>query len=485
MLMDRSGLIKGSNKKGILLISTLFFIIVLIMMSVALFALTRANYADMRSFYSENEAITNAESAINIVSFIIASNPVLLTINSNDVNLGTLINNDSTNIIKRINSNNYKIAIVNLNNGDVVSNDNNVGASNFVINGNPSKMAAIIISPRNKSISDSGAILFFGNSTSNTNTYKNDSANAVGISFNNNKINFYFTSDGKWPSGATYPLYTSVNNVNNNVDITGINGYRNANGYRLLLMAMGYSKVPNTNKYVVRYVDQKLANGGLLSASAYSNGTMIIDATNNVFSIADQVQYNKLIAKNFTLTLKDTNKQTLFKLTNGQDSNRNGYLVAKQDSGNNFYFDRTSYKSVKDLLERVNQNGQTIVQDSIKAEVSVNDKNVDTSKLRDSLANLVSSKFNDSSTYVTLPAGYYIFVDSKKIVYFPPKMSINEVQNVLDTGLSGLSNGINYYDGTKINPNNSPFKNISDISVDKYQLIINKNVVILVIKIFR
>ncbi len=481
--MDRSGLIKGSNKKGILLISTLFFIIVLIMMSVALFALTRANYADMRSFYSENEAITNAESAINIVSFIIASNPVLLTINSNDVNLGTLIQNDNTNIIKRINSNNYRIAIVNLKNGDVVSNDNNVGALNFVINGNSSQnpiMAAMIISPRNKSISDSGAILFFGNSTSNTNTYKNDSANAVGISFNDNKINFYFTSDGKWPSGATYPLYTSVNNVNNDVDITGINGYRNANEYTLLLMAMGYSKVPNTNRYVVRYVDQKLANGGLLSASAYSNGSMTIDATNNVFSIADQVQYNKLIAKTFNLTLRDkpTNpkKQTLFKLTNGQVSNRNGYLVAKQDNGNNFNFNGNIYRSVSDLLS---EGRESAVKNSIKAEVSVKDKNVDTSKLRDSLANSVRSKFNDPSTYVELPAGYYIFVDSKKIVYFPPNMSINEVQNVLDRGLTGLSNGINTYTTNGIigqNANNSRFKNIQGISVDKYQLIINKNV---------
>jgi hypothetical protein len=493
MLVYRSALIKGSNKKGILLISTLFFIIVLIMMSVALFALTRANYADMRSFYSENEAITNAESAINIVSFIIASNPVLLTINSNDVNLGTLINNDNTNIINRINTNNYRIAILRLSDGSVRSNDSSVSSSNFVINSNTSQiMAAMVISPRNKSIYDSGAILFFGNSTSNTNTYKNDSANAVGISFNDNQFNFYFNSNNtNLPSGATYPLYTSVNNVNNNVDITRINGYRNANKYTLLLMAMGYSKVPNTNKYVVRYVDQKLANGGLLSASAYSNGTMTIDATNNVFSIADQVQYNKLIAKNFSLTLRDTptnpNKQTLFKLTNGQDSNRNGYLVAKQDSGNNFNFNGTSYNRISDLL---NQGRESDVKNSIKADVSVKDKNVDTSKLRDSLANLVKSKFNDPSTYVKLPAGYYIFVDSKKIVYFPPTMSIYKIQGVLESILSSqgsgrgggndiLADGINYYDGTRINNNNSPFKNISDISVAEYQLIINKNVKII------
>jgi hypothetical protein len=491
--VDRSGLIKGSNKKGILLISTLFFIIVLIMMSVALFALTRANYADMRSFYSENEAITNAESAINIASFIIASNPVLLTINSNSVNLGTLLNTDNTNIINRINTNNYRIAIVRLSDGSFRSNDSSVSSSNFVINSNTSKiMAAMIISPRNKSISDSGAILFFGNSTSNTNTYNSNSANAVGIYFNDNQINFYFNSNNtNLPSGATYPLYTSVNNVNNNFDITGINGYRNANKYTLLLMAMGYSKVPNTNRYVVRYVDQKLANGGLLSASAYSNGTMTIDATNNVFSIADQVQYNKLIAKNFSLTLRDTrtnpNKQTLFILTNGQDSNRNGYLVAKQDSGNNFNFNGTSYNRISDLLS---QGRESDVKNSIKADVSVKDKNVDTSKLRDSLANLVKSKFNDPSTYVKLPAGYYIFVDSNKIVYFPPNMSIDEIQRVLESILSSkgggkgggkdiLADGINYYDGTRINNNNSPFKNISDISVAEYQLIINKNVKII------
>jgi len=222
--VDRSGLIKGSNKKGILLISTLFFIIVLIMMSVALFALTRANYADMRSFYSENEAITNAESAINIVSFIIASNPVLLTIQSSpgrsgqsnfSVNLGNLTRTDNTNIIRRINSNNYRIAIVDLNNRNVVSNDNTVNNSNFVINNRTSQiMAAMIISPRNKRISDSGAILFFGNSTSDNNTYNRDSANAVGISFSNNTINFHFNNNrnntnfpSNFPSGASYPFY--------------------------------------------------------------------------------------------------------------------------------------------------------------------------------------------------------------------------------------------------------------------------------------
>jgi hypothetical protein len=487
MLVDRSEVFKVADKKGILLISTLFFIVVLIMMSVALFALTRANYADMRSFYSENEAITNAESAINIASFIIASNPVLLTISSNNVRLGTLIESDNTNIIKRINTNNYKIAIVSLFSGSVRSNDRYVSSSNFVINSNTSKiMAAMIISPKNKSISESGAILFFGNSTSNTNTYKNDSANAVGISFNNNKINFYFTSDGKWPTNATYPLYTSVNNVNNNDDITGINGYRNANKYTLLLMAMGYSRVPNTTKYVVRYVDQKLANGGLFSASAYSNGTMTIDATKNVFSIADQVQYNKLIAKTFNLTLKDGDKQTLFRLTNGQDSNRNGYLIAQQDSGNNFNFNGTYYNSIWGPEGLLSDGRESAVEDSIKAEVSKKDKNVDTSKIRDSLANLVKSKFNDpSSTYVELPAGYYIFVDSKKIVYFPPTMSIDTIQRVLEEeilsgqgggkggGHGGLSDGINYYDpnAQQVSP-----MGIQGITVDKYQLIINRNV---------
>ncbi|MGC8816098.1 MAG: hypothetical protein ACP5O4_07935, partial [bacterium] len=244
---------KGIDKKGILLISTLFFVIVLIMMSVALFALTRANYADMRSFYSENEAINNAESAINIASFIIASQSNLFTVNSNSVNTGNLFDSSSSMLLKNdMNASKikYNIAAIELDSSfRVIANNNTIGTSNFNVSNAGSKaMIALIISPVNKGLTDSGAIIFFGNSFDNTNTYKNDSTNAVAVSFdnNNNKINFYFNNDNRYPPNGDYPLYTSVNNVNNNTDITEINGYRNANKYTLLLMAMGYSKVPNT-----------------------------------------------------------------------------------------------------------------------------------------------------------------------------------------------------------------------------------------------
>ncbi|MCX7871582.1 MAG: hypothetical protein N2485_08495, partial [bacterium] len=162
------------NKRGILLISTLFFVLVLIMMSVALFALTRANYADMRSFYSENEAINNAESAINIAAFIIASQPSLLTINSDGVNLSNLGIDNNTNIVKRINSNNYRICVLNLKDKIVRSNDSTINNNfnrYFNVGGSPSKiMVALVISPRNRNLTDSGAILFFGNNTGSSNT---------------------------------------------------------------------------------------------------------------------------------------------------------------------------------------------------------------------------------------------------------------------------------------------------------------------------
>ncbi len=474
------------NKRGILLISTLFFVLVLIMMSVALFALTRANYADMKSFYSENEAINNAESAINIAAFIIASQPSLLTINSNEVNLGSLANNDNTNIVKRINSNNYRICVLNLKDKIVISNDSTINNSYFNVVGSPSKiMVALVISPMNKNLTDSGAILFFGNNTGSSNTYKKDDANAVAVNFNNNRINFNFSDNVNYPniSGISYPLYTSVNNANNDVDITGINGYRNANKYTVLLMAMGYSKVPNTNRYVVRYVDQKLTNGGLLSASAYANGTMTIDTTNNIFSISDNATTNKLIAKNFNITLRDSqnnpSKQTLFKLTNNQDAPINGSLIVKQDSGNGLSFDGTNYTKINDPQDPNNsllgQGRENTVENAIKADVSVKDKNANTSKIRDSLANLVKSKFSDPNNYVTLPAGYYIFVDSKKVVYFPSTMSITDVQNALDSiNVSSLSDGIN--PGVTLPPGYS-FPN--DINIDKYQIKINKNVKII------
>ena len=441
MVVDSSGLIKGSNKKGILLISTLFFIIVLIMMSVALFALTRANYADMRSFYSENEAITNAESAINIASFIIASNSVLLTINSSEesnptyeesnptdsVNLGTLINNDNTNIIKRINANNYRIVIVNLRDGTIRSNDNtNI---NIDINNNPSQdMAAMIISPRNKSISDSGAILFFGNSTSTTNTYNTQSANAVAVSFENNQINFYFNNNGNnYPAGLSnsYPLYTSVNNVNNNSDITNINGYRNANKYTLLLMAMGYSRVPNTNRYVVRYVDQKLANGGLLSASLYTGGLASFTTTGTLNIVADYVKNNRLIANNFEVNLVDNrdNPKTKFSLTSENDSSVVGKLVATSGDNN------TGKYKVGDVeynLRQLTENPDILdtVKDKTKGTVEQKIISFNFDNTYNNFRNAVNTASQNAKT---LNAGWYIFKDSSTIYYYSPDKKISDI----------------------------------------------------------
>ncbi len=410
------------------------------MMSVALFALTRANYADMRSFYSENEAITNAESAINIVSFIIASNPVLFTIKSNSVNLGNLMDTNTT-IINRINSNNYRIAIARFNSAGitVVSNDGAVRDSNFAISNNPLSsriMAAIIISPRNKSIFDSGAILFFGNSTSSNNTYGRNSANAVGISFNNNRINFHFTSNGGWPSGATYPLYTSVNNVNNNVDTIGINGYRNANKYTLLLMAMGYSKVPNTNRYVVRYVDQKLANGGLLSASLYTGGNASFTTTGTLNIIADQIKNNRLIANNFTVNLVDNididndgdlDPKTIFSLTSESTSNVVGKLVATTSDKNtgSYTVGGTTY-SLKDLLEN-RDNSLDTVKASTKGTVENKTISFNFDNTYNNFKNAINSNFRDPKT---LKAGWYIFKDDQTIYYYPPDKSINDIIDV-------------------------------------------------------
>ncbi len=440
------------------------------MMSVALFALTRANYADMRSFYSENEAITNAESAINIASFIIASNPFLFTIDSNNnVNLGNLMDTN-TSIINRINSNNYRIAIVNLSttsNRNVVSNDGAVRASNFAISNNPSQiMAAMIISPRNKSISDSGAILFFGNSTNDTNTYKSDSANAVGISFGNNTINFYFNSGGTtFPSGATYPLYTSVNNVNNNIDITDVNGYRNANKYTLLLMAMGYSRVPNTNRYVVRYVDQKLANGGLLSASLYTGGNASFNTTRTLNIIADQIKNNRLIANNFNVTLVDNNSdlnpKTIFSLTSESTSDVVGKLVATTNDKNTggYTVGGTTY-SLKDLLE--NKNG---ILDTVKEKTQGTVENKTISFNFDNTYNNFKNAINSASQNAKeLNAGWYIFKDHETIYYYPPDKKINDI---IDEKSGQLRNrDATIYKGKLKDSSNNEIATISNYSIN-------------------
>lgn len=437
------------------------------MMSVALFALTRANYADMRSFYSENEAITNAESAINIASFIIASNPVLFTIESRyDVNLLNLMDTNTT-IINRINSNNYRIAIVALNNRNVVSNDNTVNNSNFVINNRTSRiMAAMIISPRNKSISESGAILFFGNSTNNNNTYNRDSANAVGISFGDNTINFYFNTNRNntnFPSGATYPLYTSVNNVNNNADITGINGYRNANKYTLLLMAMGYSRVPNTNRYVVRYVDQKLANGGLLSASLYTGGNASFTTTETLNIIADQVKNNRLIANNFTVNLVDNNSnpKTIFSLTSEDTSGVVGKLVATTNNKTtgNYTVGSTTYL-LEDLLENRDNSLDTV---KVNTNGTVENKTINFNF--DNTYNNFKNAVNSASrSPKELKAGWYIFKDDQTIYYYPPDKRITDIidanGNLKDPGAS------NKYVGQLKDSSNMVIATISDYSIN-------------------
>ncbi|MEN3014871.1 MAG: hypothetical protein ABDH21_02265, partial [bacterium] len=58
-------------KKGVLLLSTLFFIVVLIMMSIALFGLTKTNFKTNHEYIVEQNMVNNAESAMQVVAFII------------------------------------------------------------------------------------------------------------------------------------------------------------------------------------------------------------------------------------------------------------------------------------------------------------------------------------------------------------------------------------------------------------------------------
>lgn len=461
------------NKRGILLISTLFFVLVLIMMSVALFALTRANYADMKSFYSENEAINNAESAINIAAFIIASQPSLLTINSDGVNLSNLGIDNNTNIVKRINSNNYRICVLNLKDKIVISNDSTINNNfnrYFNVVGSPSKiMVALVISPRNRNLTDSGAILFFGNNTGSSNTYKNDDANAVGVNFDN-RINFNFSNNVNYPniSGISYPLYTSVNNANNDVDITGINGYRNANKYTVLLMAMGYSKVPNTNRYVVRYVDQKLANGGLLSAALFTGGNASFTTSGKLYVTSNQVRTNRLIANNFTVNLVDNNNptdpaKTVFSLlSNSGSSDVVGKLVA---TTNNKTSGEYTINGQPYTLDRVlnNENG---ILDTVKTNTkgTVENKQVSFNfdNTYNNFKNAVNSAVSGSNTY-TLNAGWYIFKDNDTIYYYPPDKTINDI---IDGGNLKNPGRNNKYEGKLKDSSGNVIATISNYSIN-------------------
>jgi hypothetical protein len=228
-------------------------------------------------------------------------------------------------------------------------------------------------------------------------------------------------------------------------------------------MAMGYSRVPNTNRYVVRYVDQKLANGGLLSASLYTGGKASFTTTGTLNIIADQIKNNRLIANNFTVNLVDNNSnpKTIFSLTSESTSDVVGKLVATTSDKNtgSYTVGGTTY-SLKDLLENRNNSLGTVKR---KTNGTVENKtiNFNFDNTYNNFKNAINSAFQSPKE---LKAGWYIFKDHQTIYYYPPDKKITDI---IDESSGQLKKrGATIYQRELKDTSNNVIATISDYSIN-------------------
>ncbi|MCS7244481.1 MAG: hypothetical protein RMJ36_07115 [Candidatus Calescibacterium sp.] len=243
------------------------------MMSIALFGLTQSNFKTLKDYDSRQKASLHAENSIQILTFLIMHNNSAFKIKNDN----TLIPLRDGILIPKILSNNnfnnnlsYFYSIIDLSNGGIVETNN---SSYNPFNYGSSSNGYLIILWDKKYGNDptkEGSIIFFGNYMNNTsnsdypnNRYNNNGlANSILISFNENtrKVDVSFTT-------GTFPLYSSYNRLKVNTDdsIQGdvkVNGRRIQKEYMLDIMAMCYSRVPSTSRYVVTYIDQCFINKG-------------------------------------------------------------------------------------------------------------------------------------------------------------------------------------------------------------------------------
>ena len=498
------------NKKGVLLLSTLFFIVVLIMMSVALFGLTQNNFKTNKDYFARQEAMNNAEDAIQILTFLISHSPESFMLNTpsqsitgsgsgtSSINTITFpsLNNPSTKIGKIFsNFGNvtlaYNIAIINLadttQSGWIIRQSNGTvqggtGIPNDIsINNLAGKNGAVVVFWKpNFPITERGSVIFFGNSTNSNNVYYGNEANTIFVDFNGNQLSLSATN-------GRLPLYSSYNRSFADQEIN-VNGSRKVGQNTLMIMALGYSKVPASQRYVITYINQSFANAGFSQGgSLVSEGSTIIDSNLEVGTYDSNRVNNRFYSNTFDIKLNADHKTTKF-YTVKQDSNGNfqaeygglrGEVIAKTNSGNSFEYDKTIYTMIDGTdpnAIKYDQNKYNQIKDFVGAEFVNKTIESGFDSSRKALINEINSKFTPGS-YAQLNAGYYVFVNENTVVYFPPDVSYTQIDNYLKQVVK--SDGTIDTSKAKITPGGVQIYNTSivgnEIYAEKWNLVVKKD----------
>ncbi|MCX7972525.1 MAG: hypothetical protein N2657_04875 [bacterium] len=412
-----------SSRKGILLISTLFFVVVLIMMSIALFGLTRTNYQVNREYFANQKSITNAENAIQIMMFLIQHNPNAFEIRDNQVwfplddqhNLLPQIRKVLTdqNFMRNLP---YFYIFVDLSNNEIIQHNYITNLPRISIDERAEKkMYAVIFVPKNKDISEEGVVLFFGNHLHPENITRKDNANLAFYRINGRgNVTFYISSV---PNNNAFPVYSSLNNGNSDVEINKISpqSSRQIKKYYLSLFVTSYSLVPGTLRYKVNYIEQHFLRSSMIQANLLNTGTTNIRAT-KLNIISDYFESNKFISKKYEyLSLEST------KFNSPTSSTIKGKLISKDtnNAGLNFQGQDYSFEQILSSPDLYNQ-----VKNTIQADLQTTQNIGDTKKLRDFIVNKIRQQ-----SYVSLPPGWYVFKDGNKLVYFPSYYTYDQVKN--------------------------------------------------------
>ena len=460
------------NKKGVLLLSTLFFIVVLIMMSIALFGLTQNNYKVNKDYFADQNSLNNAENTIQILIFLIQQDPNVFKLNNNSINFPTpkidkiLSNNDFNQNLP------YFYIVYNMRDGIVKTNCTSaptISRDEVSSNG----IYALIFYPKNKPISEEGVVFFFGNKIDPNNVLNKDNGNIAYYEIiNPTSVKFYINTLPP-NNSVSFPIYSSLNNGGTDVEMNRLspNSSRKISKYSVNLFALSYSRVPGQNRYKVNYLEQEFLRTSMIQANVLNNGTTNVEAK-NLNLIADNYKLNSFISNKYqTMYLNDTQGQTRFNLTNSQSTIK-GRLVVKDTSSGNLYFNGNTYNFQQILNDTtLTQN----VQNTIGGKIEKTEKNYDTQKIRDAIVNKIQQQ---AANYVSLPAGWYVFTDEKTIVYFPPSYTYDQIKNNINsvnqtvTNLSGLLNTTNPVKiQNKIEDNGKQI-----LKIDNYTLNVNTNI---------
>lgn len=255
-------------------------------------------------------------------------------------------------------------------------------------------------------------------------------ANTILVNFVGNTL--VFTNDG-----IGFPLYSSYNRSFDD-NIVFVNGYRRLEPFSLSVLAVGYARVPNTQRYVITYINQKFANNGIAQGfTLFSERSTHIDTEKfEVGTYSNQTQSNILYSKNFKIKLRDPN------------NNGTKFYTVSQDSNGVF---ESNYS-----ISSIQQSGNY---DEIKNYVGAD-----------------SGRDDKKSNYLQIQPGYYIFINSDRIVHFPTTASYQTIDDALVSSVNSKgevdTNKLSAYGATVYNG-----QIVQDaIYTTNYNIVLKKNV---------